>query len=135
MSQIYLGQRNLLGNAAANTTGIWRLEDITQMRYYGFVGSSGGGSEIIVETFANTTTWTCPAGVTEVEYLVVAGGGGGTSNGYTPGASGGGGATAGAQGATSHATANTGSGSGGSTNSTTGNGGSGFIIIRYPIAS
>ena len=31
----------------------------------------------IVQTFTATSTWTCPTGVTEVEYLVVAGGGGG----------------------------------------------------------
>jgi len=41
-------------------------------------------------TTAETTTWTAPAGVTEVEYLVVAGGGGG-GNGYDNGGGGGGG--------------------------------------------
>ena len=49
------------------------------------------GQEIVVETFANSTTWTCPTGVTSVEYLVVAGGGGGgCSVGYTEGTGGGG---------------------------------------------
>ena len=31
----------------------------------------------IIQTFTATQDWTCPAGVTEVDYLVVAGGGGG----------------------------------------------------------
>ena len=37
----------------------------------------GGGGFTVIQTFTATSTWTCPAGVTEVEYLVVAGGGGG----------------------------------------------------------
>ena len=40
-----------------------------------FAGGGGGGYTI-VQTFTATSTWTCPTGVTEVEYLVVAGGGG-----------------------------------------------------------
>ena len=39
--------------------------------------SYAGGALTVVDTFVATGTWTCPAGVTEVEYLVVAGGGGG----------------------------------------------------------
>ena len=35
------------------------------------------GGYTIVQTFTATSTWRCPAGVTEVEYLVVAGGGAG----------------------------------------------------------
>ena len=31
----------------------------------------------LIFSFDATTTWTCPTGVTSVEYLVVAGGGGG----------------------------------------------------------
>ena len=77
--QIFVGKRNLLGNAAANVAGIWRLEDITMMRHYNFAGGavSTGESEIIVEVFANSGSWVCPANVSSVEYLVVAGGGGG----------------------------------------------------------
>ena len=37
----------------------------------------GGGGFTVIQTFTATSTWTCPAGVTSVEYLVVAGGGGG----------------------------------------------------------
>jgi len=38
---------------------------------------SGGARYTIIQTFTATQDWTCPAGVTEVEYLIVAGGGGG----------------------------------------------------------
>jgi hypothetical protein len=31
----------------------------------------------VIQSFTATGDWTCPTGVTEVEYLVVAGGGGG----------------------------------------------------------
>jgi hypothetical protein len=51
------------------------------------VGVSGtGGSGVIIlkylskpnyQIFQSSGTWTCPTGITEVEYLVVAGGGGG----------------------------------------------------------
>ena len=34
-----------------------------------FSGSSAGYT--IVQTFTATSTWTCPAGVTEVDYLVM----------------------------------------------------------------
>jgi hypothetical protein len=55
----------------------------------GGVGGAGGSGIVIlkyvvtpvttvdvVQTFEATSSWTCPTGVTEVEYLVVAGGGG-----------------------------------------------------------
>ena len=45
----------------------------------------------VVVTFKQSGTWTCPAGVTSVEYLVLAGGGGGQRRG-DGGVSGGGGA-------------------------------------------
>ena len=35
------------------------------------------GGYTVVQTFTASGTWTAPTGVTEVEYLVVAGGGGG----------------------------------------------------------
>ena len=46
-----------------------------------FAGGGGGGYTVI-QTFTATSTWTCPAGVTEVEYLVVAGGGSGGAQNY-----------------------------------------------------
>ena len=56
----------------------------------------GGAGFTIIQTFTSSTTWICPAGVTEVEYLVVAGGGGG--GGGTGGAGENGGAGGGAGG-------------------------------------
>ena len=37
----------------------------------------GSGTGNVIASFANTGTWVAPTGVTEVDYLVVAGGGGG----------------------------------------------------------
>ena len=57
---------------------------------YGIVVS---GTRYVVEEFTDTSAtcdWTVPTGVTEVEYLVVAGGGGGGSSFDGPGAGGGG---------------------------------------------
>lgn len=39
---------------------------------------------------AGTTSWTVPAGITSVQYLIVGGGGGGSLDGYYPGGAGGG---------------------------------------------
>ena len=52
-----------------------------------FTGVSDGPT--IIQTFTTTGTWTCPTGVEEVEYLIVAGGaGGGNGNGGGGGAGG-----------------------------------------------
>jgi hypothetical protein len=40
-------------------------------------GTWPGLGKTVIQTFTASGTWTCPTGVTEVEYLVVAGGGGG----------------------------------------------------------
>lgn len=45
----------------------------------GFLRPTGSSGYTVIQTFTSSTTWVCPAGVTEVEYLVVAGGGGGGS--------------------------------------------------------
>jgi hypothetical protein len=37
----------------------------------------GGAPVTVIQSFTATGEWVCPTGVTEVEYLVVAGGGGG----------------------------------------------------------
>ena len=47
---------------------------------------------VVIQTFTASGSWTCPTGVTEVEYLVVAGGGGGGGVGTSSGNAGGGGA-------------------------------------------
>ena len=49
----------------------------------------------VVLVFTGTSSWTCPTGVTEVDYLVVAGGGGGTRSTSTPSGIAGGGGGAG----------------------------------------
>jgi len=70
-------------------------------RLFGNSGAGGSGIVIlkytvpispaeVVYTFKGTTTWTCPTGVTSVDYLVVAGGGsGGGRNGGGGGGAGG----------------------------------------------
>ena len=69
---------SILGKANSPTSlvasGRWSLYD----NFLGALSSvwPGIGRTVIV-TFTASGTWTCPTGVTEVEYLVVAGGGGG----------------------------------------------------------
>jgi hypothetical protein len=59
-------------------------------RAYGFTSLTAGGFVTVIQSFTATGDWVCPTGVTEVEWLVVAGGGGG--GGSAPGGGGGGGA-------------------------------------------
>jgi hypothetical protein len=42
-----------------------------------FASLAGPQNVTVIQSFTATGDWTCPTGVTEVEYLVVAGGGGG----------------------------------------------------------
>jgi hypothetical protein len=71
------------------------LTDQTGTQTLAAVGTAAGdesdpfNSGLISFTTIGTTTWTAPAGVTEVEYLIVGGGGGG-GNGYDTGGGGGG---------------------------------------------
>ena len=58
---------------------------------FGLLTPGGGGPYTVIQTFTSSTTWVCPAGVTEVEYLVVAGGGSGGSGFGETGQGGGGG--------------------------------------------
>jgi hypothetical protein len=44
-------------------------------------GTWPGLGKTVIQTFTTSGTWTCPEGVTEIEYLVVAGGGGGGQGG------------------------------------------------------
>ena len=48
------------------------------------------GSDCVIKFTSGSNSWTVPAGVTSVRYLVVAGGGGGGAAGYTDGSGGGG---------------------------------------------
>ena len=54
----------------SSASGFWGLLDQYLSRQSGTWPGSG---YTIVQTFTATSTWTCPTGVTEVEYLVVAG--------------------------------------------------------------
>ena len=73
---IFLGKRNLKSSNTANTVGIWSLHDINEMRHYDFITATAASRTVIV-TFKESGSWLCPTGVTEVEYLVIAGGAGG----------------------------------------------------------
>jgi hypothetical protein len=55
----------------------------------GLPALTAGGFVTVIQSFTATGEWVCPTGVTEVEWLVVAGGGGG---GGVEGGGGGGGA-------------------------------------------
>jgi MSHA biogenesis protein MshQ len=46
-------------------------------RAYGFTALTSGGFVTVIQSFTATGEWVCPTGVTEVEWLIVAGGGGG----------------------------------------------------------
>jgi hypothetical protein len=48
-------------------------------RAYGFTSLTAGGFVTVIQSFTATGEWVCPTGVTEVEWLIVAGGGGGGS--------------------------------------------------------
>lgn len=74
-------------NLTINDTGYLQLPS----------GTSAQRSNYIVQTFttAGTTTWTCPADVTSVEVLVIAGGGGGGGENGSSGAGAGGGGAGG----------------------------------------
>ena len=84
------------------------------------------GTYTIVQTFTATSTWTCPAGVSEVEYLVVAGGGGaGAIGGAGDSSNGGTGGTGVSVSITGSAITYAGGGGGASYPSNAGAGGSG----------
>ncbi|NBR24969.1 MAG: hypothetical protein EBU08_14585 [Micrococcales bacterium] len=84
------GNRGLIGSqqlvTASSASGIHSIIDHLLNKGAGTWPISGGYT--IIQTFTGNSTWTCPAGVTSVEYLVVAGGGGGGANGGGGGAGG-----------------------------------------------
>ena len=69
-----IGPANIPSLSSAK--GVWSLMEQMIAKSQGLWPVTG---YTIVQTFIGSSTWTCPAGVTEVEYLVVAGGGGGAS--------------------------------------------------------
>ena len=54
---------------ADSASGVWRL---SQAQQYIQQGAWPGSGQVIIETFTASSAWTCPEGVTFVEYLVVA---------------------------------------------------------------
>jgi len=67
---------NILGKVNTPTSSVasgrWNIDDL----FLSTLSGSWPGLRYVVQTFTASGTWTCPAGVTEVEYLVIAGGGG-----------------------------------------------------------
>ena len=65
------GNGGVIGPANIPTTtsakGVWSLMEQFLAQRQGIWPVTG---YTIVQTFTATSTWTCPAGVTEVEYLV-----------------------------------------------------------------
>ena len=56
-----------------NAQGVWSLRSQLVAR----MGNNWPGVVTVTEIFTSSTTWTCPTGVTAVDYFVVARGGGG----------------------------------------------------------
>ena len=79
-----IGVSNAPTSSAAK--GIWSLSAVAL--------AVGAGSwpktqVLVIQSFTATGEWVCPTGVTEVEWLIVAGGGGGGFNGGAGGGAGG----------------------------------------------
>lgn len=73
-----VGNGGIIGNDNIPTTvtasGVWSLSALYLAVSQ---GTWPGLGKTVIQTFTASTTWTCPTGVTEIEYLIVAGGGGG----------------------------------------------------------
>ena len=54
------------------------MTGIHQLLFTNF--ATGGGDATQILTFTGGGSWTCPTGVTEIDYLVIGGGGGGGGN-------------------------------------------------------
>ena len=81
-----IGLSNLTKSSGV-TTGIWTLSEVLSARLaFTWPGNLAG-----IQIFTETMNWTAPPGVTSVEYLLVAGGGRGCRNYYSPGRGAGGG--------------------------------------------
>ena len=64
------------------------MTGIHQLLFTNFAITTGGGIGTQILQFTGTGSWTCPTGVTEIDYLVVGGGGGGGTSGGGGGAGG-----------------------------------------------
>jgi len=95
MSIRYKG--SLLSSSAAITsantaTGIWRSNDIMQALFTSAWPTGPVAGYNVIYPFTASGSWTVPPGVTSVDYLIVAGGGGGTGSVGAGGRTAGGGA-------------------------------------------
>jgi hypothetical protein len=77
-----VGNGGIIGVAndptVAVASGVWGMSAV----YLAVkAGTWPGLGKTVIQTFTASGTWTCPTGVTEVEYLVVGAGGGGGCNG------------------------------------------------------
>ena len=60
--------------STTSANGIWGMMAIRNA----LMGSNWPSANVtIIQTFTASSTWTCPTGVTSVDYLIVGGGGGG----------------------------------------------------------
>ena len=73
--------KNPITISTTQASGMWTLQQALQGIKSGVW--PGKGSTVIT-SFTASGYWTAPAGVTEVDYLVVAGGGGGGGNAGVP---------------------------------------------------
>ena len=56
---------------SSSASGVWGILDLFLARTQSTWPSAGGYT--VIQTFTATSTWTCPTGVTSVDYLVVGG--------------------------------------------------------------
>jgi hypothetical protein len=61
--------------STTQASGIWTLQQALQAIKAGAWPGLPAG--VAIQTFTATSSWTCPDGVSQVDYLVVAAGGGG----------------------------------------------------------
>ena len=61
----------------SSASGVWTLSQVADYIRWQIWPGGPGSTAVVVNTYTGSGSWVCPAGVTEVEYLVVAGGGGG----------------------------------------------------------
>ena len=87
------GNGGIVGPVNTTFSGVWSLLEAQIRRsantwpsiYSSSLSESATGTDaisspsgyVVVQTFTATSTWTCPTGVTEVDYLIIGGGGGG----------------------------------------------------------
>ena len=76
-----IGSRNLTtggGIGQGTAVGIWSMNEAQIAKLAGIWPQEVGQGQVLgVQVFTESTTWTPPTGVTSVDYMVIAGGGGG----------------------------------------------------------